>query len=91
MALSRRRFLEIAGLAGGALALRSFVLPSLATASPENPQLLLFCYLQGGWDQLLAFDPRPNDQAKYQAAASILDRALRSILRALVPIHLLGK
>lgn len=68
MSFSRRRFLEIAGLAGGAVALRSFVSPQLALAAPDNPQLLLVCYLSGGADQLLTLDPRNASLAKYQAA-----------------------
>ena len=67
MSLSRRRFLEIAGLAGGGVALRSFVAPQLAQASPDNPKLLLACYLSGGADQLLTLDPRDASLAKYQA------------------------
>jgi uncharacterized protein (DUF1501 family) len=67
MSFSRRRFLEIAGLAGGAVALRSFVAPQLAQASPDNPRLLLACYLSGGADQLLTLDPRDASLPKYQA------------------------
>jgi len=70
MSFSRRRFLEIAGLAGGAVALRSFVSPQLAQASPDNPQLLLVCYLSGGVDQMLTLDPRDASLAKYQASAA---------------------
>jgi uncharacterized protein (DUF1501 family) len=70
MSLSRRRFLEIAGLAGGAVALRSLTSPRLAHASPDNPQLLLACYLGGGSDQLLSFDPRDGSLAKFQGPAA---------------------
>lgn len=70
MTFSRRRFLEIAGLAGGAVGLRSFVAPDLAHASPDNPQLLLVCYLSGGADQLLTLDPRNASLPKYQAPAA---------------------
>ncbi|MEP7120211.1 MAG: DUF1501 domain-containing protein [Byssovorax sp.] len=70
MSLSRRRFLEIAGLAGGGVALRSILSPRLAQASPDNPQLLLACYLGGGSDQLLSFDPRDASLAKFQAPAA---------------------
>lgn len=67
MSFSRRRFLEIAGLCGGAVALRSFVSPDLAHASPDNPRLLLVCYFSGGWDQMLVLDPRDASLAKFQA------------------------
>jgi uncharacterized protein (DUF1501 family) len=70
MSLSRRRFLEIAGLAGGAVALRSLTSPRLANASPDNPQLVLACYLGGGSDQLLSFDPRDASLAKFQGPAA---------------------
>jgi len=65
---SRRRFLEIAGLAGGAVALKSFLGGGRALASEQDPQLLLFAYFSGGWDQLLALDPRPNNASKYSEA-----------------------
>lgn len=70
MTLSRRRFLQIAGVAGGAVALRSFALPGVASASPQNPQLFLACYFSGGWDQMLALDPRDNTDPKFQQAAA---------------------
>jgi uncharacterized protein (DUF1501 family) len=70
MSLSRRRFLEIAGLAGGAVALRSILSPQLAQASPDNPQLLLACYLGGGADQMLSFDPRDASLKQFQAPAA---------------------
>jgi uncharacterized protein (DUF1501 family) len=65
---SRRRFLEISALGGGATVLKSFLGDKAASASESNPQLLLFVYFSGGWDQLLAFDPRDNSLAKYSEA-----------------------
>jgi hypothetical protein len=70
MALSRRRFLEIGTAAGGGLLLSSVFSPMRVLASPEDPQLLLFVYFQGGWDQLLAFDPRPNNAPQFQIEAA---------------------
>ncbi len=70
MKLSRRRLLEIGTAAGGGLLLDSMFTPSRVLASTEDPQLLLFCYFQGGWDQLLAFDPRPNDAPQFQLEAA---------------------
>src|SRR5438067_1469772 len=69
---SRRRFLEIAGLgASGLVALKSGLFGSTdAFASPTNPQLLLFAYFSGGWDQLLSLDPRPNNDPAYQKASA---------------------
>lgn len=65
---SRRRFLEIAGLAGGTVVLKSFFGGGAAQASESDPKLMLLCYLSGGWDQLLALDPRANDDPKYSKA-----------------------
>ena len=65
---ARRRFLEIAGLGAGVTLLKSFLGEPSAHASAENPQLLLFCYFSGGWDQLLALDPRDNTLGKYSEA-----------------------
>jgi uncharacterized protein (DUF1501 family) len=70
MNLSRRRFLQIGGLAAGGLALRSLAFPSIAHAVPEGGNLLLTAYFSGGWDQLLALDPRPTDQPQYQHDAA---------------------
>jgi uncharacterized protein (DUF1501 family) len=70
MSFSRRRFLEISGLAGGAVALRSFLSPEVAQASPDNPQLLLVCYFSGGWDQMLVLDPRDATLPQFQSAAA---------------------
>jgi uncharacterized protein (DUF1501 family) len=68
---NRRRFLEIAGLGTtGLVALRSGLFGSDARASPTNPQLLLFAYFSGGWDQLLTLDPRPNNEPKYQKTSA---------------------
>ncbi len=59
-ALTRRRFLEIVGVAGGAVALRTGFQPAVANAASATPGLLLSVYFNGGWDQLLALDPRSN-------------------------------
>lgn len=58
--LKRRRFLEIVGLAGGAVALRTAMGPGVAQASVTDPKFMLSVYFQGGWDQLLTLDPRSN-------------------------------
>ena len=64
---SRRRFLEIMGLGAGVVALDGLTFSVDAVAAdPESQQLLLFVYFSGGWDQLLCWDPRPNDDPKYQ-------------------------
>jgi uncharacterized protein (DUF1501 family) len=64
---SRRRFLEIIGLGSSALLLDGLSLPlSAQAATAESQQLLLFVYLSGGWDQLLCWDPRPNNDPLYQ-------------------------
>src|SRR3954471_13452486 len=65
---TRRRLLETAGLATGAVALRSVLWPSRAEAAVRPASYLLLCYFNGGWDQLLALDPRDNTLAKFQQA-----------------------
>src|ERR1043166_8725271 len=63
----RRRFLEIIGLGASVAILDGLGLPAPAYAmDPAQQPLLLFVYLSGGWDQLLCWDPRPNDNPLYQ-------------------------
>jgi uncharacterized protein (DUF1501 family) len=62
---SRRTFLEIAGLLGGGVLLRRSVLGE-AHAQAADPKFLLMVYFSGGWDQLLALDPRDATQAQYK-------------------------
>jgi uncharacterized protein (DUF1501 family) len=66
---SRRGLLT--GAAGGALALTT--LPALSTllsrrarADNSKPQYFIFGYFSGGWDQLLALDPRDATLPQYQ-------------------------
>src|SRR5262245_45173417 len=61
--LTRRRFLQLATVAGGAVGLRA--LPWVKAADLGS-QYFLFCYFSGGWDQLLALDPRDQTLAQYQ-------------------------
>ena len=65
---SRRTFLEIAGLLGGGVMLRRSVLGEAFAANPD-PKFLLLVYFSGGWDQLLALDPRDATQTQYTFAA----------------------
>lgn len=65
--LTRRRFLQGLGLGAASLSmpwtLRS--LPAIAgigEPAPGDSDFLIVCSFDGGWDQLLAFDPR-DDQA----------------------------
>lgn len=60
--ISRRRFLEIVGVAGGALALRTGFTPFEARASGGPTRYLLSVYFSGGWDQILVLDPRSNTE-----------------------------
>jgi uncharacterized protein (DUF1501 family) len=62
---SRRSFLEIAGLATGGLLMRRSLLGGTAWAAESEPKFLLLVYFGGGWDQLLALDPRDATQSKY--------------------------
>ncbi len=72
--LSRRRFLEIVGLAGGAVALRTGFTPFEARAADVPTRYLLSVYFSGGWDQLLILDPRSNVQ--FSAANATQTRIL---------------
>lgn len=96
---SRRQFLEIAGLASGAVILRSGLLPMRAEASTGNPQLLLFAYFSGGWDQMLCWDPRDMSDPRFQADTAyqrggsgiypaydlVTDAAVRALLASQAP------
>lgn len=65
--LSRRSFLEILGVTGGGLVLQQTPLSSQAFAQAGgDPKYLLVVYFAGGWDQLLALDPRPQNDAQFQ-------------------------
>src|SRR5215210_6197621 len=52
--LARRRFLEIMGVAGGVVALRSVWSAAPALADETSKKLLLFVHFSGGWDQIAA-------------------------------------
>ncbi|NUP12006.1 MAG: DUF1501 domain-containing protein [Polyangiaceae bacterium] len=67
MKLDRRNFLR-AALAGVGLFGIGGLSPRVARATASD-QLVLVCYLSGGWDQLLAFDPRPANAAQYSGNA----------------------
>ena len=64
---SRRSFLEIAGLLGGGVLLRRSLLGE-AQAQTADPKFLLLVYFSGGWDQLLALDPRDALLPQYKFA-----------------------
>lgn len=59
--LSRRRLLKALGATGAALFLKD-ILPAYAEPLPAGarPPLFLHVTFDGGWDQLLALDPRDN-------------------------------
>ncbi|MDP3232437.1 MAG: DUF1501 domain-containing protein [Myxococcales bacterium] len=68
--LSRRNFLEILSVAGGGLVLQQSPLGSQAFAQAGgDPKYLLVVYFAGGWDQLLALDPRPQNDPQFQVIA----------------------
>lgn len=67
---SRRSFLEIASLLGGGLFFKETFLGNAARAAGTDPQFLIMAYFGGGWDQLLALDPRDASAAAYQYAAA---------------------
>ena len=71
---SRRQFLASVGLSGASLLL-PWRMPKFARAAEsatfadgEHP-FLIFCLFDGGWDQLLALDPR--DETQYGESAFI--------------------
>ena len=66
---TRRRFLEIAAMAAGGLALRTSLWPSVSRAQGAPDGLLLVCYFSGGWDQLLVLDPRDNTDPRFAGDA----------------------
>ena len=66
MRLSRRTLLRTALASGGAVTLGGVIHQPEARAQQSDPRLLLMVGFAGGWDQLLALDPRPHDDPKYQ-------------------------
>ena len=86
---TRRSFLQCLGL-GAASAAASQLFPAFSMAQsvdPDTAPLLVFCTFQGGWDQLLALDPRDNtvftDQSTIHAGYDLLaesDAELDAIL-----------
>ncbi len=60
--LNRRRLLQVLGMGGAALAMRDFLplFSQKANATDGEPLYFLCCTFDGGWDQLLALDPRDN-------------------------------
>ena len=62
--LSRRRMLAALGLGTSAAMFGQALSPSLARADfdPDTAPILISCYFNGGYDQLLGFDPRNNDK-----------------------------
>ncbi len=93
---SRRGFLGLLGLGGAAIAVpRMFQRQARAAGAADGtnaddatePVFLVFCTFDGGWDQLLAFDPRDNtrftDPAKLHPAydvAALSDPTLAQVL-----------
>ncbi len=62
---SRRSFLNIAGLATGGLLLQRTLFGGTALAADPDPKFFLMVYFSGGWDQLLALDPRDATLPQY--------------------------
>ena len=56
--MNRRDFLVRTGLTAGALSFGQSLMATAARAAGERDHYFVFCYFEGGWDQLLALDPR---------------------------------
>lgn len=67
---TRRGFLEICGLAGSGFLIRQSLGPAPAFAAPGDPKFFLLVYFSGGWDQLLALDPRNAKDSRFTLAGS---------------------
>ncbi|MFL5453777.1 MAG: DUF1501 domain-containing protein [Myxococcales bacterium] len=63
---TRRRLLETGTIAAGSVVLRTVLWPSSAEAATRPSGYLLLCYFNGGWDQLLALDPRDTTLPRFQ-------------------------
>ncbi|MCA9666863.1 MAG: DUF1501 domain-containing protein [Myxococcales bacterium] len=73
MASSRRTFLKGLGLGVGAMMLAPWrAMPLFAAGNAVNRRYI-FCYMDGGWDQLLALDPR--DPATYTKSTHNIEPA----------------
>jgi uncharacterized protein (DUF1501 family) len=58
--------MEALGMSAAGIVLKRVALPATAHAAASDPKFFLFVYFSGGWDQLLALDPRPDNDARYQ-------------------------
>ena len=63
---SRRGFLEVVGLSAGGFLLKQQLFGNQVLAAGTDPKFMLLVYFGGGWDQLLALDPRPSNDARYR-------------------------
>ncbi|MBL8952016.1 MAG: DUF1501 domain-containing protein [Myxococcaceae bacterium] len=70
--LSRRNLLKSLGAVTGGFMLADFLLPRAALAAAKDPKRkFVFAYFEGGWDQLLALDPR--DPATTNPMTQLID------------------
>jgi uncharacterized protein (DUF1501 family) len=65
--VNRRQFLKNSGILIGSMGLSGSLLSRLAVAAEDLDHYFIFTYFEGGWDQLLSFDPR--DPAIFNDAA----------------------
>lgn len=56
--MNRRDFLKLSGLSAAAFGLSQGMLGRVARAAAIHDRYFLICYFEGGWDHLLALDPR---------------------------------
>lgn len=68
---TRRNFLEIVGLATGGFLLQRTLIGD-AVAQSAEPHYLLMVYFDGGWDQLLALDPRNATETQFHRISGAL-------------------
>lgn len=78
--MNRRDFLLRASLATGAVALGNPLFSRMARAADDTDHYFVFCYFEGGWDQLLALDPRdPAVFTEDRARETGIDPAYRML------------
>jgi hypothetical protein len=83
---TRRRMLKTLGIGAAGFTLKDVLFTRDARAdNSAPPKILIFCYFSGGWDQLMALDPRPfnygsSDPTLFPNSSSQIDPAWDQIV-----------